>query len=414
MNMNTSQKTARLLRTSEETIKNLERKMEKITGHNEVIEGIIRDNDTLIGQRLKELGLRKEDNSSAVFLALLERVRQSDEKLNKLLSNQKGEIGKKKFISRVKETTSAKKGWFLKEEKMKDFLVLNPPSKIIQALGYKDVFDLIKKEDIYEISAALRFVEGGHWINEFFLKPYYDLRPSDFEEREIKYLFLSPKWIDLAHQFIGKKLHNISHLKEMGVVFFIPLKEKHLTGEILEAFSLFLHYSHEIDFYSKIFRQYAQENDFGSQIVNLLSGKVTNSPLIKNEGVSWRIIQRYLAKLDPSDPRLAEPHINPEALHWAKAENDLYQLSRRFDLGLEFWQGLDYVGDYFSAGQKGDDLVSFDLIDVIISLTHGGISKYLYHQQEALWNEIFKRYSSETEMERTMMDSLEEGMVEIK
>ena len=43
-------------------------------------------------------------------------------------------------------------------------------------------------------------------------------------------------------------------------------------------------------------------------------------------------------------------------------------------------------GEIFPAGKKGDDIVSFDLLDNVISLTHGGLGKYLYHQQEALWN----------------------------
>ncbi|NIA09583.1 MAG: hypothetical protein GWP10_07610 [Nitrospiraceae bacterium] len=414
--MKSTLKVARLLRTSESVISNLERKMSKVTGRNDVIDDIAQDNKSLIDQRLKDMGLNQQANSSSIFIALLKKVRELDTKLTEMLSTSNyGQIDKDKFINRIHEASSAHEGWFLKEEKMKDFLILNPPAKIIKALGYKDVFELIKKENIYEIAAALRFVEGGHWINEFFLKPYYDLQPSDFELRKIKLLFLSDKWSNLAHQFIGKKLHNISHLKEMGVVFFIPLKDKTPTGEVLESFSLFLHYSHEIDFYSKIFRQLAKGDDFGSRLISLISGQVTNDKLNgEDKGMEWRIIQRYLAKLDPSDPRLGEPHINPEALHWAKAEDDLYNFSQRFDLGFDFWHGLDYVGDYFLAGQRGDELVSFDLIDVIISLTHGGISKYLYHQQEALWNEIFKRYLSETEMERVMMNNLEKGSIEIK
>ena len=413
--MTSSSKIARLLRAPESVISDLERRMSKVTGRSNVINDIIRDNDSLIDQRLKILGLSRQSNSSSIFLSLVRYVREHDEKLSEmLLDSRSKQIDQDKFISRVEEAASAQEGWFLKEEKMKDFLILNPPLKIIKALGYKDVFELIKKENIYEIAAALRFVEGGHWINEFFLKPYYDLQPNDFEIRKIQRIFLSDKWGKLAHQFIGKKLHNISHLKEMGVIFFIPLNEKIPTGEVLESFSLFLHYSHEIDFYSRIFRQIAKGENFGTRLIDLISGKVTNQKLDSSEGVEWRIVQRYLAKLDPSDPRLGEPHINPEALHWAKAEEDLYNFSQRFGLGLEFWRGLDYVGDYFLAGPRGDELVSFDLIDVIISLTHGGISKYLYHQQEALWNEIFKRYLSESEMERAMMNNLGKGVIKIK
>ncbi len=123
-----------------------------------------------------------------------------------------------------------------------------------------------------------------------------------------------------------------------------------------------------------------------------------------------------MAKIDNSDPRLFEPHINPEPLHWLKAERDIDRLaSENPQIKLSFWQGDDdFVGEIFPAGKQGEDLVSFDLIDNIIFLARGGVGKYLYHQQEALWNKIFIEFMGLEKLEELLMDNLGKGYVELK
>ena len=129
-----------------------------------------------------------------------------------------------------------------------------------------------------------------------------------------------------------------------------------------------LHYFHEVDFFSKLFNKYAKETNFNQKMISALKGEVGGAPLPDREMVSIRIIQRYLAKDDPNDPRLFEPHINPEVVHWLKAEEDMAVLGERFpELDLEFFRDLDFVGDFFESKElKKEVLVSFDLIDNII------------------------------------------------
>ena len=113
-------------------------------------------------------------------------------------------------------------------------------------------------------------------------------------------------------------------------------------------------------------------------------------------------MQRYLAKDDQNDFRLLEPHVNPEAEHWYKAEGDL----KNFGQGFEIWQNLDFVGDYI-----GDTLVSFDLIDLVMSLVKKGEVKYLYHQQEALWNKLFIEYLGRDRMNQLIEDNIIGGFI---
>jgi hypothetical protein len=134
-----------------------------------------------------------------------------------------------------------------------------------------------------------------------------------------------------------------------------------------------------------------------------------------------RIAQRYLAKDDPDDFRLIEPHINPEAEHWYKAEGDLAGISdmpsfARASDGRAFasWQKLDFVGGFFSDGLTGvddEELVSFDLIDLTMSLAKKGEIKYLYHQQEALWNKIFIEYLGRDKMNELVEKNIIEGFI---
>ena len=130
------------------------------------------------------------------------------------------------------------------------------------------------------------------------------------------------------------------------------------------------------------------------------------------------VVQRYLAKDDENDPRLFMPHVNPEAEHWFKAEGDLDRLSRMLGnnesrLNLGYWTGLDFVGDFFRNEKNEDQLVSFDLIDLIMSVVKKGEIKYLYHQQEALWNKIFSEYMGRERMNVLIEENIINGFIEL-
>ena len=417
--MTSIQKISQLLRTPENVLADLFDKMEKLTGQTGVAEKIVAENQIIVKRKLEELGILAEKaDAQYVEAALLKKTKEADEAFYDFLGRPDfgSQAGCKKMIKIIKDTKlGAESGFFLKEEKLRDFLVLNPPKNILRTLGYKNVGEMLGKEDSYEIFAALRFVEDEKWLNKVFFRPYNDLRADHFEEREIKVAVLSEKWAAIGQQFAGKKLHHISHLKELGFVFVIPTKKEQFSGQSLETFSLILHYLHEIDFYSKLFRKYSAGPGFGENLVKLLSGVITDS-MPSDDKVLWRIVVRYLAKIDENDPRLFEPHVNPETIYWLKAEKEMDELARKNpQIKLDFWRGVDdFVGEVFPAGKKGEEIVSFDLLDNVISLTHRGLGKYLYHQQEALWNKIFIEFMGEDKLEETIVENIEKGYIELK
>ncbi len=417
-----AKKLAELLRTSEDVVLDLEKKMEKISKKKNVISKIVQDNDFKIRKKLIKLGFgknKKPFNAKAenVYKALIKKTEKDDKILLKYFYKPdfSTTTGCRSLINTAKELAGSLVGFYLKENKAKELLKLNPPKKIMASLGYgDDVNKMLEKENLFEIFAALRFIEDGQWLNNTFFEPYKDLKKDDFEEREIKVMALSEKWGGIGREFLGEKLHHMSHLKELGLVFIIPVK-KQVKGEILYLFFMTLHYIYETDWHARLFKSYSKDKNFADKMIGALKVEVTSDPLPNHNKMSWRIVPKYLAKKDINDPRLAEPHISPEAWHYTKAAKVIQKFAKRFEIpDLNFWDELDTAGEYFSANHsKKKVLISFDLFDNGISLLQqmGFESKYLYHQQEALWNKVFIEYLGEEMLDKVMMENLDKGYI---
>ncbi len=413
------EKIAKILRADKHTIEKLEERLSVVTGKKGVFEKVDKENDEMMKDRLQTLGISAGAPAKEVYDALISKIEADDYKIFHALGNpvcSKHEDCNK-ILDMVSKVFGVQKGLFLKREKAIEFLHKEPPKEVMKFLGYKTVDEMLAKEDLLEVYSSLRFIEGSEWLNAVFFKQYERLKPSDFEEREIVIKALSEKWGKAAKNFVLKKRHNISHLKEMGVVFVIPLTLD-ISGEILRMISMIFHYLNEIPFYSDMFRKIAEIPElFAENFISLLRGDVLERHLPEGEKALFLVIQRYLAKDDENDWRLFVPHINPEALHWEKAEGHLVEAGKAMNsLGadLSFWQDLGWVGDYFKDEVGNNVLVSFDLVDTVMSLVkEKELTKYLYHHQEALWNKIFSEYFGDGELEKFSKDYLLQGYFEI-
>ena len=296
-----TKKLAKLLRTSEKVVLDLEKKMEKISKKKNVISKIVQDNDFKIRKKLIELGFGKDKapfNAKAenVYKALIKKVEEDDKILLKYFYKPdfSTTVGCRSLINTANELAGSPIGFYLKEEKAKELLRLNPPKKIMQSLGYgNDIDKMLEKENLFEIFAALRFIEDSEWLNNTFFEPYKELKKEDFEEREIKVMALPEKWGGIGKEFLGKKLHHMSHLKELGLVFIIPV-EKQLKGEIMYLFFMTLHYIHETDWHARLFESYSKDKNFADKMIGAL--KVATS---YSESKSW------LIKLGGVPPKLS-------------------------------------------------------------------------------------------------------------
>ncbi|OGN28128.1 MAG: hypothetical protein A3A33_02120 [Candidatus Yanofskybacteria bacterium RIFCSPLOWO2_01_FULL_49_25] len=415
------EKLARILRTRPEVLEDLAQKMEKITGKTGIIEKIVQENEILAERTLSEFGLSPEERTAErVYESLMRRLQHMDEHLYEFLD--KPDLSKMssacgKLCEVAEQLAQSKRGFFIKKEKAVGLLEKFPPKNLLDHFGYATVRELVDKHGFSSVFASLRFAQDDEWMHTFFNESYKELTASDFEERDVELKVLETEWLAVAEKFMKHKYHNVSHLKELGIIFIVPL-ELHVAGETSRMFTLLLHYLNEVPFYSKLFRKFSTEPDFITKLQSLLRGDVPDAPAPDHGKTSFRIVQRYLAKDDENDFRLLEPHVNPEAEHWYRAEGDLGRMATMPGTmgeghALGYWQGLDFVGDFFKAVDGSEKLVSFDLIDLIMSLVKKGEIKYLYHQEEALWNKIFIEYLGREKMNELIEENIINGFIQL-
>ncbi len=410
-------KIAQMLKVPKATIANLSKSLEAITGRTEVIEKIFFENERLVSEKLVALGMSHEASAQEVYDALVSKVESDDLYLLGLVGHAslRGYEASQAVVAFVKGAYGgSRRGFFLKHAKARELLMKEPPKKIMAALGYDDVHALLEKEDLAEIYSALRFLEDEAWQNKVFFAQYEALSPDDFEERDVEMKALGEKWAGVAEKFVAKKYHNVSHLKEMGVIFVIPIFLG-ISGETLRLVSLLLHYFHEVAYYAEAFRDAANGREtFAANVISMLRGDVIEHRLPETLPEASRprflVVQRYLAKIDENDWRLAEPRVNPEALHWQRAEEDVMQIDGK-DMG--FWNGMGWVGDFFKTDLGEDSLMSFNLGDVVMTLVKRKSVRYLYHEQEALWNKIFIDYFGVRKLEEMSRKNIVKGWFEV-
>ncbi len=356
------------------------------------------------------LGLTSEASGPELYDALIKQVAAHDAHLARAIGGTEPDNIAEMIPLIVKAAESAplpKDGWFLKEDKAREMLRRQPPLAIMDRLGYHLVSRLLEAEDVTELMLALRFVEAPDWLNNFD-RTYLDLTPADFETRTIRVVpFAVEKWGDIAEHFIAKKRHNITHSKEMGAIAVTPMTETHMPGVTLKVMPLLFHYFNEIRLYSSFFKLMQTKKNFGAIVSDTLIADPAHVKLTDSAHIHWRVIQRYFGKLpNERHPEIFEPHVQPEDLHWRRAEEVLYDI----DPELEFWRGLDYVA---TPKDPAHDTVTFNLMDVSLSYSNG-ISyddRYLYHFREALWNEVFARYLGEKILEQQLLDKLDNAVI---
>ena len=408
---------ARILGVDPSVLSNLDNSMIEITGKKGVPDLIFDKNKQMVEDVLQKINFGK-DNSDAYHILgnLRETIFSHEDELKKFLNEAPGANIFEKAVNFAKKMVKVERGYFLKKENIKNILLARPPRHLLEYLGYNNIDSLIANEDLVECFSALRFIESNEWMHETFEKEYSKFTPDDFEEREIEIKVLGEKWHKIAEKFVAKKHHNVSHLKEFGVVFLNPISEN-IPGKLLRDFLLFLHYFHEIEFYSKLFRKYAKMENFSDNLKALLRGDVKEIFTVENG--DWLIVQRYLSKENPKDPRLFLPRVNPEALHWLRGERDFGAYFKNTSYSdLAIWSDLSWIGGFLKIGDK-EELLSFDIEDNIMSVVSfiegQGQQFFTYHQREAMWTKIFSEYvGGEENTEKFLIDNFDKGVIRFK
>lgn len=361
-------------------------------------------------QSVKALGLDAKDTTDTeLYRAMMSRMEADNERVTKLIGGTDPDDVTAMvplIVDAVEKMPVDRSCWVLKRSVAKRLLKTMPPQKLMEHLGYRSVDSMLKHENIDEVYTALRFSEGGEWLNEY-NELFKTVSPSDFETRDISIVVMNhDKYVDLAEGFVKKKLHNITHTKEMGVIVVVPMRTERMKGITLKSLPLIFHYINEIRLYSAFFKLKQVEKNFGETVVQTLIADPGNAAQMAGQYVHWRVIQRYFGKMkDESHPEAFQPHVHPEDLHWRRAEEMLAQL----DPEMGYWVDLDYVGRMAEDGYP----ITFNMMDVSLAYSNSESyeNRYYYHFRESLWNEIFMRYMGSKNLEDSILKQLDNDMI---
>ena len=415
----TYEKLSQILGPKAELFEQLDARMSALSGKASVFRHVLEEGETAANTTLERFGLTSEQRTAEnVYTTLTNRLTELDAVLYQYLGQPSllDPASREKMLTTALELAQPPQGFFIKEAKAITMLEANPPQKLLEHMGYTNIRELVEKEGLVSVMGALRFVQDSAWMHNFFDQAYSDLIASDFEERAVQIKILDAKWLGETGKFVEHKFHNLSHLKEWGIIFIVPL-EIDTPGEMLRVFSLLLHYLNEVPFYSSLFQRFANRSDFAGWVKSLLRGDVLSVEQIANKKLDydWLIIQRYLAKDDSNDPRFFLPHVNPETIHWHRVGENFTRLKPLIGATGEYfdvWHNLDWVAGWFnSSATTTAQLVSFNIIDLVMSLVDQNKKRYLYHQFEALWNKLFIAHLGKEKLDQLISERIIDGYI---
>lgn len=385
--------------------------LEKASGHQGVDAKLIGDITRETHDAMRSLGLdHKNTTGKEFYQALMARIASDNERVTKIVGGTDSEDVRQMvplLVVAANEVKFNRRVFVLKHDKAKDLLRQMPPKKLMQRLGYSDIEDLFRGENFSELYTALRFSEGPDWLNEY-NELFKAVSANDYEERDIEIVVMDhEKYVDLADHFVQKKLHNVTHTKELGVIVVVPMHATHVKGLTLKTLPLLFHYLNEVKLYSTFFKLKSKTaKHFGQTVMETLIADPAKAASMSGKHVHWRVIQRYFGKLkDESHLEAFEPHVQPEDLHWRHAEDLLYQI----DPEMKFYKKRDWVGMMYDDGP-----VTLNFVDIALSYSNGTSyeDRYVYHFRESLWNEIFARYMGMSNLKEQVLNQLDNDMIE--
>lgn len=404
-------KVLRDLLDAEEPIFSLSlRQLEKASGEHGTDARLIGEIAEKMRLATEHIGLDPRDTTDReLYASMLAQIGSDNLRVTKLIGgNDPDDVAANVplMVKAVEDMGLDRSCWVLKRSVAKKLLGMMPPEKLMKHLGYRSIDSMLKHEPIDEVYTAIRFSEGPEWLNEFD-ELFKSVTPSDFETRDISIVVMDhDKYVDLAEHFVQKKLHNITHTKEMGVIVVVPMHVTHMKGITLKSLPLMFHYINEIRLYSAFFKLKQVNKNFGETVVETLIADPGNAAQMVGQNVHWRVIQRYFGKMkDENHPEAFEPHVHPEDLHWRKAEENLATL----DPKMKFWCELDYVAKMAGDGKP----LTFNMMDVSLAYSNDETydDRYVYHFRESLWNEIFMRYMGHKNLENSILKQLDNDMI---
>ena len=217
------------------------RQLEQTTGRAGADTKLIGDITAKAHESMRSLGLNPAASTGEeVYQALLGRVETDMQRLTRIIGATDSEDVHHLvpyMIDAANGVRFNRKVFVLKHDKAKDLLRQMPPKQLLAKLGYEDVEAMFAGEDFDEIYTALRFSEGPEWLTDY-NELFKTVTVDDYEERDLRIIHMNhDKYVDLAEHFVQKKLHNVTHTKEMGTIVVVPMHARKMRGLVLKTLS---------------------------------------------------------------------------------------------------------------------------------------------------------------------------------
>lgn len=354
--------------------------------------------------RTNQLGLDSSDTvGEELYYALLNKARLHDQHLAKHIGvDAEDHVDKiaKRIRSVILKSNTPISAWVIKKSVAKRLLHNIPPTKVMKLMNYTSIDSMTKRESMAEIMGVARLVETSAWLRKF-NNQYSSLTPVDFESRDIEIVIMSDeRWGFLSEKLINNRSYSLTHLKELGFISVFAPKQDRIEGYTLSTMPIILHYINEIRLYSAYFKSQQVRSGFGKVVASTLNND-SYSFEISGKRLHWRVVQRHYGRPEHTNhPDVLQPHVQPEDLHWRRAEESLFKI----DPELSFWKGLDYVGVVLNSNQP----ISFNLLDVSMNYYFAlSYNDRIYsHMRASLWNELYIRYLGHKVFEEQVLNQL--------
>lgn len=360
-------------------------------------------------QKIAELGLDPEDTTGPeLYSALYERLKHDDMRVRSVLSipTEATAVDVLAAIESLVEQAEVPKQCFaLRAAAAKRLLKKKVPKVAMKKLGYRSVESMLKHEPVAHLYAAAFMVESNTWRKAFY-EQYSSLSPSDFEVRPMHIgMPQSKKWNELSAAFIATARHNLLTFKELGTVVMLPM-EGRTEGLAVTTLLLSLSAMNDVRSFSSYTKLQQVKPHFGEMVRDAVKIEPSVSAKLAGQQVTWRTIHRYYAKFqDAYHPEVFEPHVQPDDLTWAQAEDILAQL----EPALKFWQGTQSL-TLLHDGQP----VSFNMLDVALNYYNNVPfqDRIVHFLRDNIWHELILKYLNQENLEEAVGRQLSYELVD--
>lgn len=384
------------------------RQLEKVNGHNNVDIKLSVEVVQAARHKIHALGLDKHDTTpQELYQALLQRLSADDIRLERALRTKAATYVSAEadlmagLLYVLQQEAKGMLSFGLKASTAKRLLRKTPPKRLQKGLGYRSLDAMLRAEPSAALVATAMILETAAWRRNW-LDSYKQLRPADFEDRQLSVVYpSSTRWQALTQKITSEQAHTILSVNEMGALILLPLPAERRSGMIVASLGLALFELNQLSASATYLRASQVHGDFADRLRVVAEGTVKLKAPFLEQAIPWQVVQQYFAKTKALvNEDVFGPYAVTADFHWHNVEDRLAEICP----SLAFWEHTNYLS-FLAQGKT----VSLNIIDVAINCCNA-LSYELrtaQHAQEALWHELTLRYVDHNSLEQAVASVLQ-------